>query len=349
MNDLHFGVVVGIDQYPGIDNLLYARSDAVAFHEWLTDDAGGAVPEGNAELIVAPPQVRYPAPADARPTQRQVNDSLFRFKETAKQVVQSAGEWDRSRLYIYVAGHGYAPSDGLSALLLADAARNQLGYHVELKRCVDWLVGCAPCREIVVFSDCCRRQYDQAPPSNALPFDKCDSARSPDVFAMIGLAARRNQDALEPEVPIDPDDERGVFTKALLDGLKGGAAGGGGRVTSASLAGYVRSAVETRTVDAAVPQRVEFPGDVSQTIVICQVAVAPTSPVVLRFPPGAAGTAELRNDPGAAPIDVRVLDGAPWALDLPDGFYEVRPGADGAGFGERLFKVAGEETSVDVV
>jgi uncharacterized caspase-like protein len=348
VNDLHFGVVVGIDQYPGIDNLLYARSDAVAFHEWLTDVAGGRVPSGNVELIIAPPNARYPAPADAKPTQRQVNDALFGLKETAKQVVQTAAEWNRSRLYLYAAGHGYAPSDGLSALLLADAARNQLGYHVEIKRCVDWLVGCAPFKEIVVFSDCCRRQYDQAPPSNALPFDKSDSARSPDVFAMIGLAARRNQDALEPEAPINPDDERGVFTKALLDGLKGGAAGSTGQVTSASLAGYVRSAVETRTANAPVPQRVEFPGDVSQTIVICEVEAQPTWPVLVRFPPGAAGTAELRDDPGRPPIDACVLDGALWALDLPDGFYEVKPGPGGVGFGEKLFKVAGEETRVDV-
>lgn len=349
MNHLHYGIVVGIDHYPGIDDLRYARSDAVSFHEWLTRPTGGAVPAGNTELIAAPPDAHFATVADARPTQRQVNDALLRLKEAACGQAQAPDQWQRTRFYLYVAGHGYAPSDGKGALLLADAARNQLGYHVEMQRCVDWLVDCAPFKEVVIFADCCRRQYEQAPPSTALPFDRCGSNRSPDVFSRIGFAARRNQDALEPAAPIDPDDERGVFTKALLEGLEGGAAGADGKVTSASLAGYVRSVVETRTAEAPVPQRVEFPGDVAQMIVLCDVAVRPTRQLLLRFPNGARGTAEIWDDKRSKPIATRALDGAQWTLTVADGFYEIRPGPDGAGFSELLFKVSGEDRELDVV
>src|SRR4051812_18328199 len=108
MNDLHFGVVVGIDRYPGIEDLCYARSDAIAFHTWLTDPAQGAVPEDNTALITAPPDARFETAADARPTQRQVNDALLGFTRAATRVAAGGG-WARTRLYLYVAGHGYAP------------------------------------------------------------------------------------------------------------------------------------------------------------------------------------------------------------------------------------------------
>jgi hypothetical protein len=50
MNELHFGLCVGIDRYPGFPgrDLSSASGDARSFRDWLVAPAGGALPAGNA-------------------------------------------------------------------------------------------------------------------------------------------------------------------------------------------------------------------------------------------------------------------------------------------------------------
>jgi hypothetical protein len=349
-NDLHFGVVVGINRYPGLSavgDLSFARSDAKRFHEWLVSPEGGGVPKDNTALLRDP---RGPGPIAARrnafPTQRDVNDVLLEWREAVRaKAPPGHPSWRETRIYIYVAGHGYTPPDGVAAMLLADAADDQLGYHLELKRYVDWLVGCAPFREVVVFCDCCRRRYPNAAVSSPTPFATCSLPSPVEVFALIGYAARVGEDALEPQDPVDPDAARGVFTGAVLDGLAGAAATGG-EVTSSRLAVYVRSAVEAQTASAPVPQRVEFSGDLSQQIVMCKVHAPPRRKVTLRFPNGASGQAQIKT--GAfEPVVDHTLDGQPWTTELEDGLYELARGPDASGFMATLFKVAGEDIDID--
>lgn len=346
VNDLHFGVVVGIDRYPGLThagNLKFARSDAKRFHEWLISPKGGAVPEANTSLLNDHgPLARR---REVYPTQRDVNDT-FASWAWAAQAQTRPGEdaWRDTRIYVYVAGHGYAPPDGVAALLLADAADGQLGYHLEVSRYVTWLVKCAAFREVLVFSDCCRRRYRRAALASTPPFDACDLEHPVEVFSMVGYAARVGEDALEPEDPVDPDQARGIFTGAVLDGLEGGAASEG-KVTSSQLALYVRSAVEERTARAMVPQKVEFPGDLAQQIVVCKVDSAPLRRLTVRFPAAASGMAQIRN--GVFEIVVtRAISEAPWTIELEDGFYELAPVAGGSGFSAQVFKVAGEDLDV---
>jgi uncharacterized caspase-like protein len=347
MNELHYGVVVGIDRYPRLKHaghLKFARSDAKRFHEWLVSPSGGALPDENADLLNDPPRPlsigREPYPA-----QRHVND-VFTSCAAAVQAHARPGEaaWQNTRIYVYVAGHGYAPSDGVAALLLADAADGQLGYHLEISRYVAWLVKAAIFREVLVFSDCCRRQYSKAALSATVPFEIKDLAEPVEVFSMIGYAARVGEDALEPEDAVDPDQARGVFTGAVLDGLAGAAADGG-VVTSSRLAVFVRSAVETRTAQAKVPQKVEFPGDLSQQIELCRVDSPPVRKVMVRFPDGADGQAQIENGSFEVVARHHVSDGT-WTLDLQDGFYELTSGVEGSRC-EKLFKVAGEDIDVE--
>lgn len=255
MNELHFGVVVGIDRYPGIpgiEPLSHARTDAERFHSWLISPQGGAVPKENTELMQDP--LVLPKLRSAYPTQRDVNDAFAKWHtQVTAQAAPGKQEWHNTRLYVYVAGHGYAPADGKAAILLADAADDQLGYHIEIQKYVDWLTVCAPFKEVLVFSDCCRTSYSKAALSYEPPFSTCEHAHPVEVFAMIGYAARAGGKALEPRNPGLADDARGVFTGAVLDGLEGAAADNGA-VTSSSLATYVRSSVEARTASAPVPQ-----------------------------------------------------------------------------------------------
>lgn len=343
MNDLHFGVVVGIDRYPnvsGAEDLSYARTDANRFHDWLVSPAGGAVPTENAKLLKGTRRKEYP-------TQKDVYKALEGWhKAVDAQVAPGSDEWEKSRLYLYGAGHGYAPMDGMAAMLLADASDQALGYHLEIKGYVDWLLNHAPFREVLVFSDCCRRQYKGAGNSSVPPFSGVAPKKSVEVFAMAGYAARRGEDALEPRNPANADDARGVFTGAVLDGLAGSAARNG-VVTSASLANYVRSAVEGLTEKRPVPQRVEFAADLAQQITICHTgSKAPRRTVTVQFSSSAYGEAVVKNGSFEVVGHHRIDDGV-WTLELEDEFYELSLGPDSGGFQPQTFKLIGEDLRVD--
>jgi hypothetical protein len=280
------------------------------------------------------------------PTQHDVNDTFASLASAVQtQTRPGEGAWRDTRIYVYVAGHGYAPPDGVAALLLADAADGQLGYHLEVSRYVTWLVKCAVFREVLVFSDCCRRRYNRAALSSSPPFDTCELEHPVEVFSMVGYAARVGEDALEPEDPVDPDQARGIFTGAVLDGLEGGAAFGG-EVTSSRLARYVRSVVEERTALAAVPQKVEFPGDLAQQIVVCKVDSSPLRRLTVRFPAAASGEAQIKNGVFEI-VATRTISETPWTVELEDGLYELAPRAGESGFSVKVFKVAGKDLDVD--
>ncbi len=349
MNELHFGVVVGIDRYPdlaGAKDLSYARSDAKRFHEWLVSPTGGAVPKDNVKLL-QDPGGPLAARRKAYPTQRDVNDVFADWKTTVSaHAAPNSPAWNDTRIYIYVAGHGYAPPDGVAALLLADAADDQLGYHLEIERYVDWLSKSALFREVLVFSDCCRRQYRDAAFSYRPPFGTRKPAKTVQVFALLGYAALIGEDALEPKDPVDPDQARGVFTGAVLDGLEGGAADKG-EVTSSSLATYVRSSVESRTKAAQAPQRVEFSGDLTRQITVCKVSSPPRRKVTVSFPAGAIGQAAEIRTGAFEVVESQTIDGKPWPVELEDALYELAPGAGATGFKSQLFKVAGEDIDVN--
>ena len=268
-------------------------------------------------------------------------ETLSRWHDAVSGLTPGSAEWENTRLYLYGAGHGYGPCDGTAALLLADASDKALGYHLEIQRYFEWLTLNAPFKEVLLFSDCCRRQYENGPRSYDPPFTAATLTGPVEVFAIAGYAARRNEVALEPKNPTSPDEARGVFTSAVLDGLSGAAANGG-VVTSASLATYVRTAVEDRTKKRGVPQKVEFAGDLSQRIEIC----APQGPPLLRsvifsFSPGAFGEAVLR-DGSLEIIGRHQVAAGEWSQKLADGFYLLEPGENSGGFRREELTVVGD-------
>ncbi len=341
VSELHFGVVVGIDHYPKIPDaeaLSGAREDAAKFHTWLTSPNGGAVPEDNVEFLRGKRRGTYP-------TQTDVFDVLARWHTNAEcEVARGDGNWEDTRLYLYAAGHGYAPDDGTAAVLMANASDHTLGYHIELQCYVEWLTEHAPFKEVLVFSDCCRQRLGKGAPSAQLPFSASPPSQSAEVFALSGYATRVGSVAYERRQAVAPDDERGAFTSAVLDGL-GGAAADGGVVTSASLANYVRSAVEERTKTAPTRQKVEFRGDLGQRIVICR-GSKPRRIVKVHFRTGAHGLVEILDGRLESVAHHRAEEGD-WELDLEDGLYELRSGKGAGGVLTQTFRVIEEDVRVN--
>jgi hypothetical protein len=105
MNELHFAVIVGINCYPGIKNqLTTARQDAEAFAGWLTSPNEGGLRTEHVKLITTnfTEEQAFIDFSHARPVRQEVLEALVTFHGFVKDV--DTLSWERTRLYIYVAG-----------------------------------------------------------------------------------------------------------------------------------------------------------------------------------------------------------------------------------------------------
>lgn len=349
MNELHFAVVVGIDRYPAISDLRGARADARRFAKWLLADEGGALPRQNVHVLVSPPARAGAARQPSTPRQDDVDDALQAVVTSVSSELQRDRQaWGRTRLYLYVAGHGCAPGGSEGAFLLANAGPGAYTRNVDLAKYRRWVSTCAWFREVVIFADCCRTRVRSGPGGTGPHLDACPKPfvdREPSW--VIGYAAELGNVAYEDGFD---DEARGHFTSALLTGLEGSAADETGTVTALSLKDYVTQIVADTTRNKRYPQNARFPQDVPASVVFRPATAAParvTRRVTLTFPAGYRGRVVLRlNRDSVATHDT---SGGPLEVDLEDGLYEVAPdeGAPPAAFANQgLFKVSGKDRHV---
>jgi Caspase domain len=347
VNEHHYAVVVGINRYPGLSNLTGARSDAEAFAQWLVRPDGGALPAANIKRVMATDAEEAEFAADvgaAKPVREQIEDAIADAAAAARRAAQAdPNAWARTRLYLYVAGHGLAPSGGEGALYLANA-REGASRHLELAEYRKWCTRCAYFREVVVFADCCRTRVNTA---RALPPTLDDCAEPFDdrqTTWVVGYGSGLGDPTYE-------NDARGYFTTALLEGLTNAKPDDSGAVTAEALGPFVKTAVADLSKDARHPQTAELYADAGARVVFRAQPPAARAmrQVTMSFPPGYAGRVELRF--GRKPVGVHDAATGPWSLPLEDGLYEVAPaaGEPPAAFAEKgLFKVAGGDTDVQL-
>jgi hypothetical protein len=231
-------LVVGISVYPGLDNLEGTELDAKNFYDWVVDPEGGAVPPTQATLIrssdFGPP---FPSVVKAAPTTSAVTDYFDALQEEAQQK-SAKGESDRlgRRLYLYFAGHGFAPSIDDAAILMANATPIRVGHHVPGKPWADWLYKAGYFDELLLFMDCCRENYPKAP-LNLPPFIDLNSADAVDRGKRFYVFATKWA-RLSRERKMQDGQSHGVFTTALLAGLRQ-AADQNGRVTALGLRSWL--------------------------------------------------------------------------------------------------------------
>jgi hypothetical protein len=243
-----WAIVVGIWAYPDLGNLTGPENDANAFADWVRSPTGGGVPENQIRLVLSSDFAPADSASRAEPTPGRV-EALFDELDDVAQRNKDRMEGLRvgRRLYLYMAGHGCAPILDESVLLMANATRRRAGYHIPGKPWANWFYRAGYFDEILLFMDCCRENYPQAPlnlPSyiDVTAPDAVDRGRR---FFAFGTKWSR----LARERPMDDGTVRGVFTVALLEGLKGAAAEPDGRVTASSLAGYLQTNMKTFLTD----------------------------------------------------------------------------------------------------
>jgi uncharacterized caspase-like protein len=352
VNDAHYAVVVGINRYPGFTDLSGARADADAFADWLLDPNGGALPNSN----VTPIQVdkkeekTFKTTAGARPTNVEIDDALLELtRAMRKQLKADPQLWEESRLYFYVAGHGFAPQGGEGALLLANADPESLSRNVELMQYRRWCTNCAWFRHVIVFADCCRTRLQSLAPGYGPALDECKKPwQGKGSTFMIGYGATIDKPTYE-QPPATDDDARGYFTGALLEALRGAAPRDqSGAITADALSGIVKRLVKERTANLEFPQEAtiwgEFAGGIHFGTTLAPLA-PPKRKVTLQLPGGYSGQASIVKDGR----EIAVWDGQDlqWQVELEDGVFEAR--GDGVEFaGEGLFKVAGKDRRVQL-
>ena len=360
MNDFHYAVVVGINTYPAFPgrNLQFARDDADNFEAWLVSPNGGGLPPKNVRKITAPParEATFTGADDAYPTRTDINRALNAVTKSAKNDISAdKSAWARTRLYLYVSGHGIAPLGGEAALLLANADEETLGENIELSLYSHWYEACGWFSEVVIFADCCREQLGGTPAAIAPPFNVCDRPYG-NTIALLGYATALGGTAYEPLKVPNPDDGRGYFTRALLDGLENAFdKDANGAVTSRSLGPYASELVTKMTKNQNVPQAIQVKTETTRVMVFRPAppgAAAPARPkrkTVIAFPAGYTGVVELETGTFAA-VDTWDATKGDWTIDLPEGLYVVKPHVPGSAVFAKdgLFPVIGRENRVQL-
>jgi uncharacterized caspase-like protein len=309
MHDAHYAVVVGINRYPELGDLCGPVGDAADFATWLRDPAGGAVPPEHVVLVPASGDGALLA-RDAQPTSAEINLALGDLNDAvAARVADDPAVWPRTRLYLFVAGHGMLPDGSDGALFAANTTMTQLGHCLDLRSYAQWYRRSGRFRELVIFADCCRNRIDGAaafgPPFTTHP----DIEKG--VRVVVGYGAEFGRLAYEGQVA---DQYRGYFTTALLRGLR--------RPRPDPTWGALRRYVELTVGELARAngheQKADLGGD--DTIVLGTGAVDPPRRVTIAF--DAAAPVELR-DGQLGLVGAWDPDDGPWVLQLPTGMYGV--------------------------
>lgn len=320
MNSEDFAVVIGINNYPFLNSLKAAESDAAAFHQWLIDPHGGALDPNHARRILSRD---YPAPDDqspfnVRPLKNDVDDALVRFGVHERKRVGR-------RFYFYFAGHGIGLSFDEVALLLSGAAPNILGNNIGLAAYRQYFRDAAPFDEVVILLDCCRdleeRETAQPTPFKLRKWDE----RAPEVQDFLALGARFGKKAFEP-AEAATGENRGLFTKVLLDGLGGAAADKKGDVTADTLRTYLKRQLPEYAKQFGKNQKPDFEGNATD-LLFCN--VAHTWPdVALDIPSDWQGGVAVVDDEGNE-LCRNDAPGRQWKVKLRKGKYDLRHAASG--------------------
>ncbi|MGD0498194.1 MAG: caspase family protein [Bryobacteraceae bacterium] len=229
MGDLDWSLSVGVRFYPDPEfgNLGGPDVDADGFHQWVTSPSGGGITDTDRARLVVSKQYNPPfsSPRRAKPTAEIINDFFTELDDISKENVKKGdGFGVGRRLYLYFSGHGYMPvaTKHEIGLLMANATPSRLGNHVLGRAWADLLSGAGYFREVLLFMDCCRNEFTNAPLN--VPFLNPGNDPRAAKKARLFYAYATKAKGLARERKAPDGEIHGVFTSTLLAGLWGGAA-----------------------------------------------------------------------------------------------------------------------------
>lgn len=327
-------IVVGIAHYPkfGVqppNDLQGPVHDAREIAEWLSKSSGAYV-----TLITSKAGKRGMVDVrDLRPTRSDVDAPFENFiGEGLQRAAANRSSRLSRRLWVYMAGHGFAPEPRALALIMANAIGDQSVPNVEATAWVDWFADQLHFDELVLWMDCCAtRAYDfQA----GKPTVKKAAARQ-NGRAKVFMAFAAKPSAETFEGPIGPRGEvRGIFTTHLLRGLKVAGGNAQGIVSTSSLVSYLTNhqglTGDAPTPGSSTPTGYAFPQ--TDEMILGRIALPQ---YVLKVPVPNGGKVRLLNGAGALVTTEVVARGA-IRVPLAVGIYK----AVGDNRFSKLFEIA---------
>jgi hypothetical protein len=324
-----FAVLAGINRYPYLGSLQGPENDIDAFYLWLIDKNGGDVPDD-------PVHIKRIRSSDSAPAANAFDEEpSLQALHKAFNAIKALGDPPNTgkvgrRLFIYLAGHGFAPDVDEVALYMANAAKGSGGYNLGGRMWANWFRTSGYFEEVLLIMDCCR-PFKTRTAVSLMPHDAVNGkvARHAYLFAAeVGAASR--------EAPVD-GQVRGVFSLVLLEGLRGAAPRDDvGQLTTETLKGWLRSNVPARAqlfqLDAQDP-KIDAPED--EMIVFSSMAEggpgALTTPTVapitfhirVLLPPPLAADNVTLIDGDRAPVAGNKTAPGVWEWDLKAGLYKV--------------------------
>jgi hypothetical protein len=325
----------------------------------IDPDGGGLSPDNVTTVTADDATLPDGVPREqAIPTRTEVFNALYTFRRAVDDHVKDNPEdWEKTRLYFYISGHGIAPEPKDAALLMANAGRDWYGENISCSQILSFFGECQSFREVVVFADCCRERISNAP-LGGVPWTRI-SGDNGSVQTVLGCATYFGDIALEPTGEAgqgvggedDPDTLRGYFTQALLEGLRGQAADPAtGEINSKRLAEYVKPRVEDLTRHRPHPQEPTMDLDPASPVVFGAGKPIEEYQVRLTFVTPFQGTALLLNGKNEE-IDEHVMPDGDWVVRLANGIYQVIAEDQAAGVNLRkggFFRVWGEDLNVEL-
>ena len=232
-------LAVGISEYHQLPSLRGPDNDARAFHAWACSPSGGAVPQTQAVLVTA---------SEGKLSASSLNEL---FANLIDNVQRGTGQ-PKCRLYLFFSGHTFGAQYAELALLMPGAT-SVLMEHFPITQWANKIVASALFSEVFLFVDGSRTQSGVAisPPPIMLGISPGPPSSYFCFLATEPLAKSFEQPGSDGMV-------HGIFSEALLEGLKGAAAGPGGDVTADSLRAFISSRLSATAPNRLHQQRPVF-------------------------------------------------------------------------------------------
>lgn len=310
------GIIIGIDCYPGISNLEGSCNDADRFFNWLTDPAKGNVDAAKVQKVRSSDFPDPNSASDAHPVLSELSELFRPFAEAALK-----GEHHDGRLFLFVAGHGFADHQNPdSAALYAANASVAFPEHLAMKAWADfarlhWLFD-----EVVLISDACR---------NTLLFNRLVKPMLPEfpahanaskVKLFQGYGTGFNQLAREREFN---GVTHGIFTESLMDALEMARPNHLGRVTGKVIKAHVHNVIASKAGDVEIdPPDIRV--DEDKDVLFIERGAPPGRDTTFVTGPGHQGNTIVIE---AWPDDEQaraVIEAEQTVLPLQPGLYRVR-------------------------
>ena len=321
MNDHDWAVVISISDYDGataqppwITKLKGPDNDAAAIAEWLTSPEGGGLPADHVLQVPSP----FPPSAAGIPKQLEIVEA---FNKLAELPTNAYKQRSGRRLYVYVSGHGVAGLSRHEAAVLTAEATAEDVMNVLITSWVDWLWHAARFKEFVLWVDTCATVSGPGVKLHACERPRQNRADAAQGELVIIFAAGYGNTAVENELE---GDYHGVFTHALLKGLKGAA---GTPVTTQALKQYLFNSMKTFMTDDQrdTPQVAKEPWfDEAADLEFAAPPTPPSFTATIRFPPECVGKQVTISVNASSPLVAdETLAAEEWKPELPVGAYAV--------------------------